>query len=176
MTEEEMERVEAGDKVLVYLDIRKMVTDTPAADKNSAEALLDSKLKDGVVGMYFDLSLFKKVGDDAAYRITETGDKAIEVVLSVPDELKNTDEKITRKYYILRVHEGKAELLETTYADGKLTFTTDCFSTYAIVYADSSNATSPDLGYSFPVVACVSIMLMAVVCMALLKTNNKKTA
>lgn len=176
VTEEEMERVEAGDKVLVYLDIRKMVTDTPAADKNSAEALLDSKLKDGVVGMYFDLSLFKKVGDDAAYRITETGDKAIEVVLSVPDELKNTDEKITRKYYILRVHEGKAELLETTYADGKLTFTTDCFSTYAIVYADSSNATSPDLGYSFPVVACVSIMLMAVVCMALLKTNNKKTA
>ena len=125
--------------------------------------------------MYFDLSLFKKVGNDAAYRITETGDREIEVVISVPDELKSNDNNVTRKYYILRVHEGKAELLETTYADGKLTFTTDCFSTYAIVYADSSNAVSPDLGYGFPVVACVSVMLMAVVCMALLKPN-KKTA
>lgn len=53
-------------------------------------------------------------------------------------ELKNVPEGFEREYKVIRIHEGKAEILDTTLSeDGNyIEFSTDKFSIYAISYAD----------------------------------------
>ena len=50
----------------------------------------------------------------------------------------NKDKTITRTYFIARSHNGKVDILETNYDEktNKLTFETDKFSDYAIIYKD----------------------------------------
>ena len=56
--------------------------------------------------------------------------------------MKNTDKNVSRTYYIIRMHDNKAEVIATAsqaeVESGKITFATDKFSTYAIAYADAS--------------------------------------
>ena len=62
--------------------------------------------------------------------------------------MKNTDKNVSRTYYIIRMHDNKAEVIATAsqaeVESGKITFATDKFSTYAIAYADAS--VKPDDG------------------------------
>ena len=54
--------------------------------------------------------------------------------------MKNTDKNVSRTYYIIRMHDNKAEVIATAsqaeVESGKITFATDKFSTYALAYAD----------------------------------------
>ena len=54
-------------------------------------------------------------------------------------ELINKDSKTKREYYIARSHNGKVDILETKYNEktNSLTFETDKFSDYAILYKDT---------------------------------------
>ena len=45
----------------------------------------------------------------------------------------------TRKYYVIRIHDGKAEKLDAELDDGKITFETDKFSNYTLTYVDTLN-------------------------------------
>lgn len=64
-------------------------------------------------------------------------DKPILFTIGMPINLQKAD----RKFYIVRVHNEIAERLETTLNDdGTLTFMTDKFSTYALVYEDKVNS------------------------------------
>ena len=48
-----------------------------------------------------------------------------------------------RTFYVIRVHDGKAEKLDTVEnEDGTLTFKTDKFSTYALAYEDAQESTT----------------------------------
>ena len=62
--------------------------------------------------------------------------------------MKNTDKNVSRTYYIIRMHDNKAEVIATAsqaeVESGKITFATDKFSTYALAYADAS--VKPDDG------------------------------
>ena len=55
--------------------------------------------------------------------------------------MKNTDKNVSRTYYIIRMHDNKAEVIATAsqaeVESGKITFATDKFSTYALAYADA---------------------------------------
>ena len=67
-----------------------------------------------------------------------------EKVVQYTEKLINTDSTKTREYSIVRLHNGVAEVLEgakTETVDGKLviSFSTDKFSTYVIVYKDTVN-------------------------------------
>ena len=61
----------------------------------------------------------------------------IKVVVEVDDALGNVPANATRKYFVVRIHDGEATLLEATYKDGKLTFETDRFSQYVYGYSDT---------------------------------------
>ena len=51
-----------------------------------------------------------------------------------------------REYFIIRIHNGLAEKLDTTLnEDGTLSFSTDKFSTYALAYADPVSYTHLDV-------------------------------
>ena len=65
----------------------------------------------------------------------------IRIALEVPTELINTDTSVERVYKVLRYHDGdenKVTALDAKFdkATGILTFETDRFSTYALVYED----------------------------------------
>lgn len=59
--------------------------------------------------------------------------------MTVPENLRNTDPSVERTYQLVRVFDGEGSLLACSYDEetGVLTFTTNTFGTYAIVYSDS---------------------------------------
>ena len=63
--------------------------------------------------------------------------------IAVPEKLLNKDRNIERTYKIIRVHNGEVTVLDSDKCQfnektGVITFKTDKFSTYAIVYTDKA--------------------------------------
>jgi len=119
--------------VEVYLKVDVISASVSEADKN----LIDGVKGDATVGIYLNIDLFKKVGSNET-RIKETNG-AITISLELPSSLINTNPAITRTYKVVRIHDGEATVIPATFANGKITFATDEFSTYAIIYTDTQN-------------------------------------
>ena len=119
--------------VEVYLEVDDISASVSEADKN----LIDGVKGDATVGIYLDIDLFKKVGSNET-QITETNG-AITISLELLSSLINTNPAITRTYKVVRIHDGVATVIPATFANGKITFATDEFSTYAIIYTDTQN-------------------------------------
>ena len=87
--------------------------------------------------MILDIKLNMTIGADSK-QVYET---AQEITLSaeIPEELLNNNSDIIRKYSVIRIHDSKAEILKSEYnaQTKKITFKTDRFSTYAIIYEDT---------------------------------------
>lgn len=102
----------------------------PAADK----AALDSVLQDkGSAGVYMNISavvMERATGKILRY-LTETP-KPLQISVDIPQDMLNAM-KDGKFIYVVRVHDGKAEFLDTTIRNGKATFSSDKFSTYALV-------------------------------------------
>ena len=62
----------------------------------------------------------------------------------MPDELISKDATKTRTYEVIRIHDGKAEVIPSDFhAETKtISFTTDKFSTYAVAYIDTDKSVS----------------------------------
>ena len=111
------------------------------------------------VGMYLDLTLYMSysvsdvsgVLESGTDKIKDTSDEKMgagkgyhqEVTITIPEELRNTNEKIKRSYYVIRVHEDASgtktvEQVQSSQKGYNLTFTTDKFSIYAIAYSDEA--------------------------------------
>lgn len=60
--------------------------------------------------------------------------------LTLPDSITGDTSKKTRSYEVIRVHDGKASVIPSSFdADAKtLTFETDRFSAYAVAYKDAT--------------------------------------
>ena len=96
------------------------------------------------VGMILDIKLNMTIGADSK-QVYET---AQEITLSteIPEELLNNNSDIIRKYSVIRIHDSKAEILKSEYnaQTKKITFKTDRFSTYAIIYEDTKKDNTQD--------------------------------
>ncbi|MBP5467160.1 MAG: hypothetical protein J6Y43_06340, partial [Clostridia bacterium] len=134
LTEEENERYEMGESLRVYLEVKSEsgAVSIPVADKSAAKSAVTSA--GAKEGAYLDLSLFKKIGDDDATAIHES-ETVFDVTVDIPSDLLEPY-GYTRTYSIIRVHDGVAETLPSTVANGKISFSTDKFSTYLIAYSD----------------------------------------
>lgn len=142
LTPAEWEAYKGGADVKVTLDVNNADETVSDTDKKLVEDKVAEAVKDGVVGQYVDISINKTVGETTT-EVTETN-HPIAVSVTVPEKLINTDSTKTREYSIIRLHNGVAEVLEgakTETVDGKLviSFSTDKFSTYVIVYKDTVN-------------------------------------
>jgi hypothetical protein len=139
LTESELAAVKNGEDANIYLEIKDVNATVPSEEKKAVEDLL-SKDK---LATYFDISMYVKQGSNTR-QVTST-DGTVTVSIKIPSEYINTDSTVTRIYYIIRYHDGVATKLEAKYdaATGTLTFATDKFSTYALAYADKSDATTP---------------------------------
>ena len=125
---------EVAQGVNVWLDIQDMSATVPQADKD----LVQSASNNFTVGMYLDINLFKKVGGNAATKITETNG-TVKASILIPESLW----KAGRTFEIIRVHDGVPTVISGTYDENThvFTFETDKFSTYALAYNDSANST-----------------------------------
>lgn len=138
LTETEKQQAADGTDIRIVLDVKDASASVSGADRKIVEtALHGSTAKGYTLGQYFDISLYKVIGDSR--NIIKETDSRLTVTLSVPDSLKNTDSTRMRIFAVIRVHDGKAEILSDLDSnEDTITIETDRFSTYAVVYQDTA--------------------------------------
>jgi hypothetical protein len=94
--------------------------------------------------MYFDITVEKKVGSNSAVEVKETPNGALSISMELPTNLLNTDSLKTRSYSVVRYHVDEktgtalVDILPCSFENGKITFESDKFSVYAVIYSDST--------------------------------------
>ena len=148
LTDEEQSQVADGAEVKVYLKVEDISNTVSAGDRAEAEA----KAGNDEIGMYLDIDLFKQVGTAPETSVTETSGK-VTITITIPEELVNTNDSVTRTYKIIRVHQDKngdlvTDIIEGIFnpEDNSFTFQTDKFSTYALAYSDTTEGSSLQTG------------------------------
>lgn len=158
LPEAELKEIETGEDVLIRLEITNINDTVSRNDRALVESCLeemvntlvktDSKLvsarqvKTGI--LYLDLSLFKRVGSNSDTKIYSTNGKMLTINVEISEELKSDTGK--RTYTVIRVHgDGNGNVIAEPLStirneDDLLTFKTDRFSTYAIVYTEKDLA------------------------------------
>ena len=133
ITPEEQALIDSGEDLYIILNVENADSTVSAEDKALTHSVLSENM---TVEMYLDITLFKKIGTLQTAVTTTTA--PITISFAMPEALINTDKNVTRTYYIIRVHDGKADILECAFdpATGKASFMTDKFSSYAIAYVD----------------------------------------
>ena len=126
ITANELSEVAEGKKIEIVLEVKEAQTNE----------LIETNTKGYKVGKYLNITLYKSVNgtNESIHELS----KVMKVTIKVPEELINKDSKTKREYYIVRSHNGKVDILETIYDEktNSLTFETDKFSDYAIIYKD----------------------------------------
>ena len=127
ITANELSEVAEGKKIEIVLEVKEAQTNE----------LIETNTKGYKVGKYLDITLYKNI--DGTNKSIHELTKVMKVTIKVPEELINKDSKTKREYYIARSHNGKVDILETKYNEktNSLTFETDKFSDYAILYKDT---------------------------------------
>lgn len=101
-------------------------------------------LKDKLVASVEDIYYGSFIGDNYIINsdVSEL-EKAVEVFMEIPENLKELAKGFTRKYTVIRVHYNATddkyeidELEAKDNGDGTITFETDKFSTYILTYSD----------------------------------------
>ncbi len=105
------------------------------------------------------------VGDNVAYSITFGNNKTFgngQVTVTVPYTLE--DGKDPGKLKIYYIADGRvAEEKECLYSEGYVTFVTNHFSTYAVMYIDSADENSPIMMIGVIAAAVAAIAVIAAV-------------
>ncbi|HIT89825.1 MAG TPA: LPXTG cell wall anchor domain-containing protein [Candidatus Merdenecus merdavium] len=70
----------------------------------------------------------------------------VELLITLPEAYINQETGMVREFSVVRIHDGKAEVLKDLDQNGKtVTISTDKFSTYALMYKDTVKTTSGNL-------------------------------
>lgn len=131
--------------VNLYLNISSIDTSVQASERAEVAKLAAQ----GATGVtYFDITLFKQIiidGETQGISTVHEVDMPIEIVMNAPD-LPERYSEYTRSFKVVRVHDGQAELLDTVQDESgtTLSFATDRFSTYALVYTDKDTEERED--------------------------------
>ncbi len=135
LTDEEKELISNGADMKIVFKLSDIGSAVNTAEK---EAILNALTK-GKIGTFLDIQLVKQIGGMSTNVENLSG--LISVSVELPAELINNAVNVKRSYSVLRYHDGdeqKVTTLNSRYdeATNTLTFDTDRFSTYAIVYSD----------------------------------------
>ncbi len=129
--------VASDDEITEVIDTKKVSLDSISEkDAKLIENTVSSKYN--VIG-YYDINVYKTLKEDNSIlldKVSETSKKA-KITLEIPSDLENVLEGYTRTYYVIRVHNGVSDILDVTLNDdGTVSFESDKFSTYTLVYKD----------------------------------------
>lgn len=142
LTSEDKLQVQEGKDIAIWLNVDDMSKTVSDQDKAKVMSVLPQGSE---VGMYLDIELFKQVAGKQSVSVKELNSK-ISIGVKVPETLLNSDASKVRTYQVVRVHDGKAEILNGVFDKGTgiFTFETDRFSTYALIYHDEDAKNSPE--------------------------------
>lgn len=143
-----IEAAKAGKTVTVVADVQKADSSDAQVQADAKkiqkelEALTTESNNTATVAMYLDLSVLIKADNTVLGNITNLS-APMKFTVVVPENLLAEG----REFYILRVHNGVVKKIEPERKKNILTFGTDRFSTYAVVYEDKKiddNGTTPE--------------------------------
>lgn len=138
LDEEEIQMVCNGANIEIRLTVEKDTEENVVTqdEKQAIREAVEKYNKSGrnyVIGVFADISLQKNVNAGGWSAIHEAGDK-LRIVLEIPEEIIGEN----RTYYVLRKHENEYEILmDVDVVDNTITFLSDRFSTYAILYTEN---------------------------------------
>ena len=126
------------------------IADISGAELNQIQSGMQAQAGNGEIQSYLSMDLFQVVNKGNSNDAWETQlmdlNAELNVTLQVNEELKNQQ----GTYYVIREHDGAYEKLPATYdaANGTITFATNKFSAYALVFeaGTSSGGTTPGNG------------------------------
>lgn len=145
LTEEERQKVENGTDIKFILDVKDAAETVSGGDREAVQAAVSEggSASGFVVGQYLDISLLKVVGTERSL-ISQT-EKALTIVIKVPESLKSADAANPRTFAVVRVYNGVAETLTDLDENADtITIATDRFASYAIVYKEAGAGTASD--------------------------------
>ncbi len=176
LSDEQKEAAKSGE---VSIKTTASKIEPTAEDKKLVEAQMNST---NTVTMYLDLKVVasitkngSKVGDDVT--ISETG-TPVQFTVALDDSFINTNNTVDRTYQVVRIHEGKVDVLPATFdpETKTITFESDKFSTYALMYTDTPKASKTPVTSDAGNVALYAgmgvVALAAVVAMIFFKKKN----
>ncbi len=131
------EEVHDGQDATITLEITDIDDAVSDEDKKISDETAKAENKKSVAGKYIDISLYLKVGSGEKQKLHDTNGRTVSFRISVPESMKNSDKKVARTYYLIRIHDGKGEVIARTTGD-VLEGETTVFSTYVIAYADKA--------------------------------------
>lgn len=164
LSEEQLAAIEDGTaKVEITLDVTNIDATVSQADKDLIAEAIESISGDYIVMNYLDIKFGANV-DGEVISISET-DGLITVSVALDKAANGT-------YKVVRIHDGKADVIDSELsADGtRLTFRTDKFSTYAIIFADVAS------GDSTPSALIALLVLAAAAVIVTVSVSVKRTA
>lgn len=125
--------------VNVNLEIEAIKEENSSDEVKEAMKSIKEKAGKATVAHFFDVSILITNTNTGAFigNVTNLTEE-IELMILLPESLKNNDSKLNRNYFVLREHDGKVETINAELSkDGKyLVFKTNKFSTYALAYED----------------------------------------
>lgn len=144
ISSKELEQIEDGATMEVVLVVKDGADTISATSKEQ----MKQKAGDYTIGQYLDISLMKYLmvnGTTGSGQLISSTSGMITVSVKIPDYMINIDKNVESSYIVLRNHEGKVDILDSTYnADTHMiTFRTNLFSDYAIAYKDVMKANNP---------------------------------
>ncbi len=176
---EQQEALTEGGSADVKVSVSKIIPSDE--DKKLVEAQLNSTNK---IAMYLDLAVRvsvknkdgNKVGEDVT--VSETG-TPVKFTVALDDSFINTKNTVDRTYQVVRIHNGVVDVLPATFdADSKtITFETDKFSTYAVMYTDTPKASkTPATADGMNVALYGGVAVISVLAVGLLFFFKKRNA
>lgn len=120
--------IEDGKDVSVDIIVEE-IKEEAVAQKD--KELITESVENGNIAQYFDISLLIKIDGVEIEKIFEPSNKITFELMLQKFLLKEN-----REFYIIRVHDGRAERIAGTLKDNIFIFQTDKFSTYALAYID----------------------------------------
>ena len=139
LTQDEQDAIIAGEDLEIILKLEDTTVEVDTAEKEDiAEKLAEKEFEGKKLGTFLDINLIKKIGNTETKITNTTG--MLKLTFEVPASLINKDAAINRTYTIARNHDGKVEFLKAEFnkETNQLTFETDKFSTYAVIYEDTA--------------------------------------
>ena len=180
--------VETSKKLLEAIENNKVIsTELNTKEVKSSEVSADTKTKinkilknNEKVAAFFDINVMLKADDNSIGKITEL-ENTILVSVDIPTSLPELKSGYTRKYYVIRVHNGETTKIDAKLVNGKIEFETDRFSDYALAYSDEIKEKVeeskgklddvPKTGYINYTIAFIIFGLLSIISVKLLRRN-----
>lgn len=179
---------ETSNKLLEAINNNKTITtELNTKEIKSSEVNKDTKdkvnkilKKEEKIAAYYDINVLLKADNNSLGKITELNDSIL-VSVDVPNSLPELKTGYTRKYYIIRIHNGETTKLDANLVNGKIEFKTDKFSDYVLTYTDKIKDTVnkvsklddvPKTSFVNYTIFFIIFGLMTIVAVNLLRKNN----